>query len=269
MKPFVAMSVLFLGLAAFAAEPHVSQVLSSRQARLGEPIELTVTVRHPPGETWTLQVPDALGAVSVLGQRTESRMDRGEQVDVITTRFGVYELGKQLLPELSLREQHSGAVKPLERDTEVEIVSALAPDAPRELRDVAPAPARASVGSAQGRRRRSSRALALAGLGVMARARGRGGCGPASTRPRPRSSEIAACSPSSTPSTTRPSSRRSTASSGAAWCAGTAWPRSSTPPRRFVRALQAQAARRRERRRAGRRDARDRAGALRPPPHLG
>lgn len=133
-----ALVLLLLSATALAAEPHVTQVLSSRQARLGEPIDLVVTVSHAPGETWELQVPEALGPFSVLARSASSKAQGDEVTDVLKLTLGVYEPGKRLLPELSLRERTSGAVMPLQRDAEVEIVSTLAKDDPRQLRDVAP-----------------------------------------------------------------------------------------------------------------------------------
>lgn len=152
---------------AFAAGPHVTQVLSSRQARLGEPLQLVVTVSHAPGERWELQVPEDLGAFSVLGRSATSRREGDQQVDVLTLSLAAYEPGKLLLPALTLHELTGGAVKPLERDAEVEIVSSLAKEDPRELRDVAPPrlifaldPRKVVAGIAG--------ALALCALGVLA-----------------------------------------------------------------------------------------------------
>lgn len=121
-----------------SAPPHVTQVLSSREVKLGEPFELEVSVTHPRGQRWELAVPDGLGAFSVLGRSSTSTPEGGQQVDHLTLTLGLYELGKHLVPELELREKTAGLTLPLSHDAEVEAISALAPNEPRTLRDVAP-----------------------------------------------------------------------------------------------------------------------------------
>ncbi len=116
------------------AAPRVGQVLSSRQAKLGEPIALDVTVDHAKGEHYDLVLPDDLGAFSVLGR---SRTDAPTQTH-LELSLGVYGTGKNLLPPLAVRETKTGEVTPLPQDAEIETVATLTPDDPLKLRDVAP-----------------------------------------------------------------------------------------------------------------------------------
>lgn len=121
-----------------APTPHVTQVLSSRQVKLGEPFELDVAVTHPKGQRWTLDVPKDLGAFSVLERRTTTAPDGADDVTHVMLKLGLYEPGKHVVPALTLREATTGQALPLSADAEVEGVSTLAKDDPGTLRDVAP-----------------------------------------------------------------------------------------------------------------------------------
>jgi hypothetical protein len=134
---------LALALPAFAAQPvalapHVTQVLSSRQTKLGEPFRLDVEVTHPAGQDWTLEVPDGLGPFSLLGRSAKVTTSGGQQVTQLTLTLGLYEPGKHVVPSLTLRETKTGATLPLSEDAEVEAVSTLPANEPHALRDVAP-----------------------------------------------------------------------------------------------------------------------------------
>lgn len=127
-----------LAFAQSAPTPHVTQVLSSRQVKLGEPFELDVSVTHPKGQQWALEVPKSLGAFSVLERRTTTTPDGAQAVTHLMLKLGLYEPGKHVVPALTLREATTGQTLPLSADAEVEAVSTLAKDDPGTLRDVAP-----------------------------------------------------------------------------------------------------------------------------------
>jgi hypothetical protein len=133
----LAMAVLLLAAPVLAA-PHVSQVLSARQARLGEPIDLDVTIVHERGEKYELVLPEQLGAFSVLGQSQRTAPEASGEVTHLKVKLGVYGTGKNLLPALAVRETRTGITTALPQDAEVETVSTLTPDDPLTLRDVAP-----------------------------------------------------------------------------------------------------------------------------------
>jgi hypothetical protein len=120
------------------AAPHVTQVLSVRQAKLGEPIRLDVSVTHPKGERWALETPADLGPFSVLGRKATTLPDGDQEATRLSLTLGLYEPGKHVVPHLTLREAASGRTFPLSEDAEVEAVSSLAKDDPGALRDVAP-----------------------------------------------------------------------------------------------------------------------------------
>lgn len=127
-----------LAFAQPAPSPHVTQVLSSRQVKLGEPFELDVAVTHPKGQQWTLDVPKTLGAFTVLERRTTSTPEGAQDVTHLLLKLGLYEPGKHVVPALTLREATTGQTLPLSEDAEVEGISTLAKDDPGTLRDVAP-----------------------------------------------------------------------------------------------------------------------------------
>ncbi|MCC6333134.1 MAG: hypothetical protein IT380_03985 [Myxococcales bacterium] len=118
--------------------PHVTQVLSSRQVKLGEPFELDVSVTHPKGQRWALEVPNELGAFTVLERKTATAPDGAHAVTHLVLKLGLYEPGKHVVPAMTLREALSGQALPLSQDAEVEGLSTLAKDDPGTLRDVAP-----------------------------------------------------------------------------------------------------------------------------------
>ena len=137
MRP-IFLAALMLAVPGLAAPPRISQVLSKRQAKLGEPIELDVTVAHDRGETYELVLPENLGAFSVLERSTETAHEGDGDVTHLKLQLGVYGTGKNMLPPLAVKEAATGTVTSLPQDAEIETVATLAPGDPQTLRDVAP-----------------------------------------------------------------------------------------------------------------------------------
>lgn len=85
------------------AEPLGVRVWLDRpEARLGEPFELAVEVRHRAEERYTLPAPAAVEPFRVLGTSCPRRDEGDEAVTTCTLRLALFDLGRHELPGLTL-----------------------------------------------------------------------------------------------------------------------------------------------------------------------
>jgi hypothetical protein len=140
-----------------AAEPPVliSAALDKKEAAIGEPIELTITLSYnprvvleeplipalvksmaAPGEDPSSQIFDILDE-----KPRESRLENGKKVEVFNYRIAFFKSGKTAFPELAVnfRDLKGRAARARSSPVDIEIKSVLAEEKnPRDIRDIKP-----------------------------------------------------------------------------------------------------------------------------------
>ncbi|MHB8416520.1 MAG: hypothetical protein ACYDCL_00485 [Myxococcales bacterium] len=102
-------------LAALAAQPApahapdwsgpdaASAKASKTSVRLGEPFEVTVEIKHPRGESWSLDPRQNLAPFSLLGQSQATEVAVGPvEVTRLTLKLALFKLDENALPALQL-----------------------------------------------------------------------------------------------------------------------------------------------------------------------
>ena len=126
--------LLLLGLPSWATDPEISAVLEPEKAHVGDPIKLTIQIRHD--GSWTfpknalkeeLDEARVLKSEWVVPEVPENQGDAERYLE-IHAEVAWYELGEKVLPEIELVAQEAGEALPrtfLTPELKVDIVALL------------------------------------------------------------------------------------------------------------------------------------------------
>ncbi len=75
---------------------------SKGEVRLGEPFEVTVDIKHAPGEQWSLDARQKLEPFALIGQSSTVTNDGKHDVTHLVLKLALFKLDKNALPDLAL-----------------------------------------------------------------------------------------------------------------------------------------------------------------------
>jgi hypothetical protein len=70
--------------------------------RLGEPFDVTVDIKHAPGELWSLDARQKLEPFALIGQSSKVTTEGSLEVTHLTLKLALFKLDKNVLPDLKL-----------------------------------------------------------------------------------------------------------------------------------------------------------------------